>query len=90
MGAALDSQLDDQAREFLGDESKNRYIAATNVLELSAIFDWFDEDFEAAAGSVPAYVANYLGLPDDKLPQVRYLTYDWRLNDRTRHGSTTH
>jgi len=26
---------------------------------LSSIFDWFREDFEGAAGSLPAFVARY-------------------------------
>lgn len=89
-GARLDLQLDAQTREFLGDTSKNRYDAARNELELSAIFDWYDEDFEAAAGSVAAYVAGYLELSGEELPRVKYLDYDWRLNDRARQNDGAH
>lgn len=83
-GADLDYQLDDQAREFLHDARKNRYVAATHVLELSAIFDWFGEDFTAGGTTVASFVGRYLGLPRDSVPEVRYLPYDWQLNDRAK------
>lgn len=81
--ADLDAQLDDQARAFLNDGTKNRYDAATRTLYLSSIFDWFHEDFEAAAGSVPAFVARYLDAKPDPDVRVEFLEYDWRLNDRS-------
>lgn len=82
--ADLDRQLDEQAREFLNDATRNRVDAAGKVLYLSAIFDWFASDFEAAAGSVPAYVARYvdLGGADASAFRVEHLTYDWALNER--------
>src|SRR4029434_9265868 len=40
-GADLDRQLDDQARIFLRDATKNRVDAATRTLYLSSIFKWF-------------------------------------------------
>jgi len=83
-GADLDRQLADQARIFLGDASKNRFDAAAKTLYLSAIFDWFAADFRAAAGSVQAFVAPYMGDPRAAEPGVRieFLDYDWSLNDR--------
>ncbi len=41
----LDAQLEDQARRFLGDRSRNRYDAASGNLEVSSIFKWFKEDW---------------------------------------------
>lgn len=81
----LNRQLDEQARSFLRDTSKNRFDPATNTLHLSPIFDWFRADFEVVAGSVPAYVARYLDDPRISRPGVRieYTKYDWSLNDRT-------
>jgi len=76
-GARLDEQLEAQAKEFLGDRSRNR-IGPENPLRLSKIFDWFAEDFAGAAGSVPAYVARYREIPDD--PKIEYLEYDWTMN----------
>jgi len=43
--AALDDQLDDQAREFLSNETKFRINRDKDVVYLSAIFDWFGGDF---------------------------------------------
>src|SRR5581483_7170082 len=44
--AKLNTQLDEQARLFLRDTSRNRTTAANKRLELSMIFKWFHEDFE--------------------------------------------
>jgi Protein of unknown function, DUF547 len=81
----LNRQLDEQARSFLSDTSKNRFDPTTNTLYLSPIFDWFRADFEVVAGSVSAYVARYLDDPRISSPGVRieYTEYDWSLNDRT-------
>jgi len=83
-GADLDRQLEDQARAFLRDPTKNRFDAATGTLYLSAIFDWFGDDFRSAAGSVPAFVGRYLDIKPDPSVSVVFLPYDWSLNDRAR------
>lgn len=83
-GADLDAQLDEQARDFLGDPTRNRFDAASQTLFLSAIFDWFHDDFATAAGSVPAYVAPFMAIRPDPDVKVRFLDYDWQLNDRKR------
>jgi hypothetical protein len=41
----LEAQLEEQARRFLGDRSRNRYDAQKGTLEVSKIFDWFKEDW---------------------------------------------
>lgn len=41
----LDAQLEEQARRFLSDRSRNRYNAESGQLEVSRIFDWFKEDW---------------------------------------------
>lgn len=41
----LDAQLEEQARRFLSDRSRNRYNAESGRLEVSRIFDWFKEDW---------------------------------------------
>ncbi len=86
--ADLDRQLDAQARAFLHDPTKNRIDPATKTLYLSSIFKWFRGDFEAAAGSLPAYVAQYLDFGTTHVADydVEFLDYDWSLNDR-RGGS---
>jgi hypothetical protein len=86
--AVLDVQLEKAAREFARDPSKNRYEASSQVLQLSSIFKWFHEDFDAAAGSLPAYFARVAepatanALENAKV-KVEFLDYDWTLNGRT-------
>ncbi len=79
-GKDLDAQLDDQARRFLGDSTKNRFDPETKTLHLSKIFDWFGEDFEKNGGSVQAFVGKYLKFPPE--PDIEYLDYDWSLNEK--------
>jgi hypothetical protein len=50
------------------------------------IVKWFREDFEAAGGSLPAYVARYVtdaDLANDLIAApytIEFLDYDWSLN----------
>ncbi len=85
VAAKLDSQLDAQARAFLRDPARNIVDPATKTLRLSAVFDWFHEDFEKAAGSVPAFVARYADPAAREWllsggAKVEHLDYDWTLN----------
>ena len=84
-GPRLEAQLEEQARRFLSDRGRNRLRGGR--LEVSKIFDWFKEDFEPRE----KYFARYAGiLADDaagrqlileaKAP-LRFLDYDWALND---------
>jgi len=83
--AALDAQLDDQARQFVNDPFRNRFDKATKTAHLSEIFKWFEEDFQGA-GSVQKYIARYVADADvaKDLAQdgykVQYIDYDWNLN----------
>jgi len=54
----LDAQLEEQARRFLSDRSRNRYSAERNQLEVSKIFDWFKED----------WTSGYKGIGADQTP----------------------
>lgn len=90
--SVLERQLDDATRAFVRDPRKNRYDAVSRTLYLSSIFDWFDDDFERAAGSVPAFVARYADEPvasairagseRSERVRVKFLDYDWSLNGR--------
>jgi hypothetical protein len=84
--ADLDAQLDDQGRSFLRDPTKNRFDAASGTLELSAIFEWYREDFEVDGRSPMAFVLPFLDAPTraavESTPRVSivFRTYDWSLN----------
>jgi hypothetical protein len=83
--ADLDAELTARARAFLADGTKNHYVASLKTLYLSPIFDWYRADFEAAAGSLVAFVAPYLPEPEAtavREPGVKivFLPYAWALN----------
>lgn len=71
----LGEQLEDQARRFLSDRTRNRYNPRTGGLEVSKIFDWYGEDWTRGArgfdGGTPpirslvGYFARYAGLLAD-------------------------
>ncbi len=81
----LDKQLDEQAKKFLNDSSKNRVDANKGILYLSPIFDWFKGDFVKKSGSVEKFVAPYFNDSDRKAIEsgklkIKYTDYDWNLN----------
>jgi hypothetical protein len=93
----LDAQLDEQAKRFLSDRSRNRWNAQTQKLEVSKIFDWYGEDFRLGhhgITSATAYFARYADQLADAAADrerirkqaagVAYLDYDWKLNDAPR------
>jgi Protein of unknown function, DUF547 len=85
VGIHLESQLDEQARRFLSDRSRNRVRAGR--LEVSKIFDWFREDFEPLERYFAPYAALLAEEPKDQQlvrdgkASLRFLDYDWTLND---------
>jgi hypothetical protein len=95
-GDRMEAQLEDAVRRFLSDRSRNRFDAAAGTLEVSKIFDWYRADFEkgAAAKSVSGYLARYADVLADGAAararvgegrtDVRFLEYDWKLNDARR------
>lgn len=87
----LDTQLEEQTRQFLADRTRNRLEGG--ALRVSAIFNWYRQDFEKGwrgARNLISFLALYgdaLGLTDDQHGQlvrgklaVEFLDYDWRLN----------
>jgi len=83
VGSRLDDQLDDQARRFLSDASRNRIDPATGTLELSAIFNWFKEDFTRDGRPLADFLAPYLTPQQVQLLRTqppKYLDYDWTMN----------
>ena len=77
ISAKLDEQLNDQAKLFLAQKSKNRIEGKTLVL--SPIFDWFEEDFTADGKSLAEYVNPYMP-GDTTAKKVKFTKYDWSLN----------
>lgn len=86
VASRLDAQLNEQARIFLHDPTKNRINAAGEKIYLSRIFKWFGKDFIKNGNTLQAYLAPFFEGPvREKLASnaydIKYLKYDWRLND---------
>ncbi len=82
----LNGQLEENARAFVNDPTKNRFDRAARTAYLSKIFEWFEPDFLTHGGSLLGYVRRYLDDPElvaDLATQpykVEFLDYDWHLN----------
>jgi hypothetical protein len=75
----LEEQLEDQCRSFLNNATKGARVSARRV-QVSRIFDWFEEDFRLTGGIVD-FVRRYRTLPD-RVPVRASMEYDWSLNGR--------
>jgi hypothetical protein len=95
----LDAQLEQQARRFLSDRSRNRFDRERERLEVSKIFDWYGEDFRlghrgiASLRGFLARFADQLADNADHRQRIRsqgvdvvFLDYDWTLNDAPARG----
>lgn len=82
--AKLEAQLEEQARRFLSDRTRNRFNAATGKLEVSEIFKWFKDDwtsgYRGLAGtgepvtSREKYFARYADLLADRPEHRKVVT----------------
>ncbi len=90
----LEAQLTQQTQRFMADRTRNRFNPKRGQLELSRIFDWYGEDFRlghrglTSVGGFAAMHADLLAdAPADRdrvrqgQLEVRFLDYDWALND---------
>lgn len=77
VGERLDEQLDDQSRTYLRSPLGLQLDRAKGEARISAIFKWYGGDFP----SVPAFVSKHSGQNLDGL-KIRYLDYDWALNEK--------
>ena len=92
---ALEVQIEDGMRRFMGDRTRNR--VAKGKAEVSSIFKWFREDFEKGhlglkrvedllaryAEQLTDVPAEQTALRQRSLP-IAHLNYDWSLNDTGR------
>jgi len=92
-GEKLDAQLEDAAKSFLSDRTRNRVEGS--ALKVSSIFKWYRSDFEKGwrgASTLPAFFVLYrqpLELDDKAVDLLKsgkmnidFLDYDWRLNSK--------
>ncbi|HEX7192401.1 MAG TPA: DUF547 domain-containing protein [Thermoanaerobaculia bacterium] len=77
-GERIDAQLDQQARRFLGANTRFTRDGDTLVIHLTKIMDWFGSDF----GDKAAFLRRYITVPAAKSIDYAYDDYDWSLNSR--------
>ena len=73
----LETQLADQAKNFLSDKTRNDY--KDGELQLSKIFDWFEGDFTKGGKTLAEYVNPWFDADVSKA-KVDFKDYDWALN----------
>ncbi|NJL64199.1 MAG: DUF547 domain-containing protein [Methylacidiphilales bacterium] len=80
----IQQQLDDDAHRFINNPEKVNYNEENHTLYCSKIFKWYRSDFLKTASSIPEYIRYYLNndLPINSSTPVKYLYYDWNLNQR--------
>ncbi len=74
----LDQQLNQAAREFLADDSKNKI--SRGQVALSKIFSWYGGDFKTEGQSLIEYINQYSPVEVDEDAEVDYMDYNWALN----------
>ena len=74
----LDEQLKRATAAFLCDTTRNQLEGET--LRLSKIFLWFSEDF-GGKKELLAFLRKHTQLPIPNEARIRYLKYNWALND---------
>ena len=77
-GAKLEYQLETVTRQFFHDPSKN--IFESDKIQLSKILLWFIMDFGFKKEKL-AFLSRYSPVPLDSNVRIRYLPYDWSLNE---------
>lgn len=80
----VEQQLEDDLSRFITNPTKVRFERERNILWCSRIFQWYRADFLAVSASLPSYILPQLcdGLVPGPEPRVRFLPYDWSLNQR--------
>jgi hypothetical protein len=80
----LNTQLDDQARQFFSDPKKAKYDAEANALHLSPILSWFRKDFEMTGGPIE-FAKRFMPKETTQKPsgaaKIKWLDYDWSLKE---------
>lgn len=87
-GSKLDKQLNDQAKIFLNDTSKNYFDVDNKKAYISKIFDWFNDDFGNNDEEILIFIAKFIDpaiaaeikiIPSQW--DIKHLKYDWGLNE---------
>lgn len=84
----FEEQLAKSTADFFKNPENFRYDSARGRFELSAILDWFGEDFGSNPSALLKTISAWLPTPASQQAaasgqgRVSYLDYDWSLNER--------
>ena len=83
----IEEQLEDQTRYAHSHDRWFKYQPGGGEVYLTKLYNWYGEDFSQMAGSVLAFAARYssalkAALDKGKKPRIKWLDYDWTLNDK--------
>ncbi|MGI8957725.1 MAG: DUF547 domain-containing protein [Chthoniobacterales bacterium] len=76
----LDAQLEKLAVAFVNSPKGVDYDASKKTAALSAIFNWYKDDFKGAGGPV-AFINKRRNPPLPNDTKITYQDYDWSLNE---------
>ena len=91
-GDAMEAQLQRQAEATHANEKWFRFDEDEGTVWLTQVYSWYSEDFVQIHGSVIAAAGRYSpelrqAMEAGQTIGVRWLPYDWALNDQPRDGS---
>ena len=76
----LDQQLNEQAREFLANPSKNKINP--NNIRISQLFNWYEGDF-TRNGTLIGFLNRHAPVKVSPNAKVEFMEYDWSLNEQS-------
>ncbi len=86
----LEAQLEKRARAILNDARYVRVDTGRKTVFVSEIFKWYESDFLQQARSIIEYLNQYRTTPVPSGYAVRFIPYDWSLNEapvpKVNHG----
>ena len=74
----MEEQLEEATTLFINDPLRNQL--SKKEMAISRIFQWFASDF-GTKKERHAFIRKYATQPIDKNAKVRFLNYDWQLNE---------
>jgi len=81
----LEDQLESRTRLFLNEARNVRPESGRREVGLSAIFDWYKQDFGGSPEAVLTFISRYRTVDGPDLREgkwrLRYFEYDWGINE---------
>lgn len=74
----VEVELERLMKKFVNDPTRN--LITPKKITLSKIFEWYKGDF-TKNGSLVSYIDGYTGVALSKKTKVRYMEYNWNLNE---------